>query len=216
MMSPKTQATRETGGILHGNGGNGSWGDGYRGGEGRREFPFAAGRVGLLLFLTTASILFLMLVSAYMVRQGLPDWRSLPLPKILGGNTVLLLLSSGAFEWARRSSRRRELQSTRVLLLVAGVLAVLFLVGQLFAWRQLSAAGYLLSTHPASSFFYLMTAFHGLHVFGGLVAWGWTTIQTWRQGATAQTQGRTELCAFYWHFLLLIWLVILGAFWLKT
>lgn len=205
----------EPSGVFDGNGGDGSWGNGYSG-EGRREFPFPPGKIGLLLFLATASVLFLMLISAYAVRMGLPDWRSLPWPAILWLNTGLLVVSSGILEWARRSSRRNDAQTLRVLLMSAGAFAILFLLGQLFAWREFSAAGYFLTTHPASSFFYLLTAIHGLHVLGGLGAWGATVVQVWRKGAMPQVLVRVGLLAVYWHFLLLVWLAIQGVLWLKT
>ena len=209
-LTSQSSQKREPSGVFHGNGRDGNWG------EGRREFPFPPGKLGLLLFLATASMLFLMLMSAYVVRMALPDWRSLPLPVILWLNTGLLIVSSAIFEWARRSSRRHESQTLRGSLILAGIFAILFLLGQLFAWRQLSASGYFLTTHPASSFFYLLTALHGFHVLGGLAAWGATAVQVWRKGATPPVLVRVGLLAIYWHFLLLVWLAIQGVLWLKS
>ena len=91
-----------------------------------------------------------------------------------------------------------------------GASAVTFLIGQLLAWQQLSAAGYFLASNPANSFFYLITAVHGLHLMGGLVALGRTTAKVWRGVEMAQVRLSVELCAIYWHFLLLVWLVLLG------
>ena len=89
------------------------------------------------------------------------------------------------------------------------MLAVAFLVGQLLAWRELVAAGYALASNPANSFFYLLTAVHGLHVLGGLVAWpgdarGWRGSET----ETEEVRLSVDLCAIYWHFLLFVWLVL--------
>ncbi|MFX5494500.1 cytochrome c oxidase subunit 3, partial [Acinetobacter baumannii] len=78
--------------------------------------------------------------------------------------------------------------------------------GQLLAWRQLSAAGYWLAANPANTFFYLLTALHGLHVAGGLAALGRVTVRAWRGSDAGRLALSVELCATYWHFLLVIWL----------
>jgi cytochrome c oxidase subunit 3 len=83
-------------------------------------------------------------------------------------------------------------------------------VGQLLAWQQLRAAGYFVTSNPANSFFYMITAAHGLHLMGGLVALGRTTAKVWRGAEMAQVRLSVELCTIYWHFLLLVWLVLLG------
>jgi len=88
--------------------------------------------------------------------------------------------------------------------------AVTFLVGQLLAWQQLRAAGYFVTSNPANSFFYMITAAHGLHLMGGLVALERTTAKVWRGAEMAQVRLSVELCTIYWHFLLLVWLVLLG------
>ena len=95
-------------------------------------------------------------------------------------------------------------------LCAGGASAITFLVGQLLAWRQLSGAGYFLASNPANSFFYLITAMHGLHLMGGLVALGRTTAKVWRGAEMPRVRLSVELCAIYWHFLLLVWLVLLG------
>ncbi len=211
----RTMPREEAGVVLTGNDGDGSWGDGFRGGGGWGS-SLPAGKIALWLFLATATVVFLMLLSAYTVRRGGPDWRSLPLPGILWLNTSLLMISSGVWEWARRSSRRRDPLTMRFLLVTAGVLTVLFLSGQIMAWQQMSLAGYFLATNAASSFFYLLTALHGMHVLGGMVAWGWTTATLiWHKNATSMIHLRIELCAIYWHFLMLIWLVVFGVLWFE-
>ena len=94
-------------------------------------------------------------------------------------------------------------------LLAGGVLALAFLAGQLLAWRQLDAAGYFLASNPANSFFYLLTAVHGLHVLGGLVALARAIGQGVARSATPiEVRLSVELCAIYWHFLLFVWLVL--------
>jgi len=83
-----------------------------------------------------------------------------------------------------------------------------FLVGQLFAWQQLNAAGYYLAANPANAFFYLLTGAHGLHLLGGLVALALTADKVWRGFEVNQVRLSVQLCAVYWHFLLALWLVL--------
>ena len=181
------------------------------------EFPGAgamtqpAAKIGLGVFLAVAGCLFTLVISAYSVRQNMADWRALPLPKLLWFNTGVLVLSSIALQWAHVAARRNDLEGVIVGLLAGGVSAVVFLVGQLLAWQQLRVAGYFVASNPANSFFYLITAVHGLHLTGGLVALGRTTARVWRGTELTEMRLSVELCAIYWHFLLLVWLVLLGV-----
>jgi cytochrome c oxidase subunit 3 len=95
-------------------------------------------------------------------------------------------------------------------LLAGGISAVVFVIGQLLAWQQLNAAGYLPAANPANAFFYLITAVHGLHVLGGLAVLSRATIKTWRGVEVSRLRLSVELCAMYWHFLLLVWLILLA------
>jgi len=167
-------------------------------------------KVGLGVFLAVAGSLFALLISAYSMRINLADWRTLPVPRLLWFNTGVLVVSSVALQWAYMAARRDDLENVTVGLLAGGASAVTFLVGQLLVWQQLNATGYFLASNPANAFFYLITAVHGLHLIGGLVALGRTTAKVWRGVEMIRLRLRVELCAIYWHFLLLVWLVLLG------
>ena len=167
-------------------------------------------KIGLGVFLAVVGSLFALFISAYSMRMTMVDWRALPMPRLLWFNTAVLVLSSVALHWAHMAARRNDIDGVIVGLCAGGASAVTFLVGQLLAWRELSAAGYFLASNPANSFFYLITAVHGLHLMGGLVALGRTTAQVWYGAAVTQVRLSVELCAIYWHFLLLVWLVLLG------
>jgi cytochrome c oxidase subunit III len=169
-----------------------------------------AAKLGLGVFLAVAGSLFTLFVSAYSMRMNMADWRALPVPKLLWFNTGVLVLSSIALQWAHSAARRDDLDNVIVGLLAGGISAVIFLVGQLLAWQQLGAAGYFLASNPANTFFYLLTAVHGLHLMGGLAALGRTTAKVWRSSEMTEVRMSVELCAIYWHFLLLVWLVLLG------
>ena len=167
-------------------------------------------KIGLGVFLAVVGSLFALFISAYSMRMNMVDWRTLPVPRLLWFNTGVLVMSSIALQWAQTAARRNDMDVALVGLLAGGVSAVMFLVGQFLAWQQLNIAGYFLASNPANSFFYLITAMHGLHLMGGLVALGRTTAKVWHGVAVTQLRLSVELCAIYWHFLLLVWLVLLG------
>lgn len=170
----------------------------------------AAARTGLRVFLAVVGSLFSLFISAYAIRMQLSDWRNVPLPNVLWLNTGMLILSSIALHVARKAAQREDDDALRLSLLAAGTTTLAFLFGQLLAWRQLTADGYLLASNSANAFFYVLTGVHGLHVMGGLVALGRTTAQAWQGPAPERLQLNVELCATYWHFLLLVWLVLLS------
>jgi cytochrome c oxidase subunit 3 len=171
----------------------------------------SAAKVGLRVFLAVVGSLFALFISAYAMRMQMPDWRALPVPNLLWLNTGMLALSSVALHGARNAARRRQMVELRIGLLAGGVAALAFLSGQLLAWRQLTADGYLLTSNSANAFFYMVTGIHGLHILGGLFALGRTALKAWRGFPIDQLRVSIELCATYWHFLLLVWLVFLSV-----
>ncbi len=172
------------------------------------EFSLPTATLGLRVLLAVVTVLFWLWVVAYGDRLAVADWRPLPEPWLLWLNTVFLILSSVALQWARVSARRGQIDGVRDGLLVAGVCAFAFLAGQVLAWQQLVALGYFAKTNPANAFFYLITGLHGAHLLGGLVAWGWTSAKVWRGFDIARVRLSVELCTVYWHFLLVVWLVL--------
>jgi cytochrome c oxidase subunit III len=174
------------------------------------ELPWPTAKIALFVFLAVVTSLFALFISAYMMRMDFPDWRALPEPGLLWLNTGVLVLSSVAFQSARVAAGRGKTVTLKVALYAAGVFTVLFMAGQLLAWQQLTATGYLVTSNPANSFFYLITGLHGLHMLGGLVAWVGTCTKLWRQAGFEEVGLSVDLCAVYWHFLLVVWLVLFG------
>lgn len=175
----------------------------------RRAFFLPSATLGLRMLLAAMTVLFSLLVVAYADRMVLEDWRALPEPWLLWPNTAVLIVSSVSLQWASISARRREIGGIRRGLLVGGACAFFFLVGQLLAWQQLVELGYFVAANPANAFFYLLTALHGLHLLGGLVAWSWTSDKAWRRDAEVdRLRLSVELCTVYWHFLLVVWLAL--------
>lgn len=179
-----------------------------------RSSPRRIAKVGLGTFMVVAGSLFSLLVSAYSMRMGMADWRSLPMPTVLWFSTGLLMLSSIVLHTTVIAARRDELDAVRSGLLATVATSLAFLACQVLAWRDLAASGYFSAANPASAFFYLVTAIHGLHMLGGLVVLSRTAIKAFALTGTSPPQAlgglrlSVELCATYWHFLLLIWLVL--------
>jgi cytochrome c oxidase subunit 3 len=179
------------------------------------EAPWPSAKIGLGVFLAVVGCLFALLFSAFSMRMNMPgvnvnSARTIPALALLWFNTDVLILSSAALLWAQIAARRGQIDGVRTGLFAGGVFAFGFLAGQLLAWRQLSAGGYFLAANPASAFFYLITGVHGLHLLGGLVALARTGAKAWRGLRIEQMRLSVELCAIYWHFLLLVWLMFFG------
>jgi cytochrome c oxidase subunit III len=168
-------------------------------------------KVGLGVFLAVATSLFALLISAYHMRMMGADWNRLTVPRVLWLNTTVLILASIAMQRTRIAARWGQLDRVKNGLIAAGVLTFSFLAGQLWAWQQMDAAGYFLTANPAYSFFYLLTALHGLHLLGGLWVWGRTTAKVLRGVEVGKVRLSVELCTVYWHYLLLVWLVLFAV-----
>ncbi len=163
---------------------------------------------GLRIFLVVISSMFLLFIIAYKLRMDMPDWRPLADPQILWFNTVLLILGSIALQMARAAAKRNDIKAVRNSLAAAGLFTIAFLAGQLLAWRELFAAGFYATVNPAYAFFYLFTALHGAHLAGGLWVWGRTTRKVWQGAGVETVRMSVRLCSLYWHYLLLVWLVM--------
>ncbi len=176
----------------------------------RGASSWAAKKLALRAFLAVVTVLFMLLIIAYGGRMTYEDWRPAPQLRLLWANTFALILSSIALQWAQYAVRRGQMDAMRIGLLAAGAFTVVFLFGQILAWRQLATMVHFEVTNPAIAFFYLITGLHGVHMLGGLVAWGRTVAKVWGNFSVARIAHSIELCTIYWHFLLLVWLVLFG------
>jgi len=177
---------------------------------GRRSVEMAAPHVGLRVFLGVATVVFCLSIIVYADRMTYGDWSVLPEPWVLWLNTAMLILSSIGLHWAQLSASRGLIDRVRDGLLIGGVFAFMFLAGQLYVSQQLVAQGYYAASNPANSFFYMLTALHAVHLFGGLVAWGRTILKVWQGVKVSDVRMTVEMCAIYWHFLLVVWFVLFG------
>jgi cytochrome c oxidase subunit 3 len=188
-----------------GRGGDGS-GSGGSGSVPQRTYitGMTVGLGGILMF-------FMALVSAYIVRKGIPNsnWHPLTVPRILWLNTAVLIASSFTLSHARKLFKSNDQKGFRHWWGITTILGAFFLVGQIIAWRQLAAAGLFLATNPSSSFFYVFTAAHGLHLLGGVLALTWILFRPTHR-LTKSTA--TEVGAMYWHFMDGLWVFLFLLF----
>src|SRR5256885_9978697 len=191
-------------------------------------------RLGLLVGVTGIAMIFISFTSAYVVRQGLPtldprtgtlvhDWFSIPLPGLLFINTLVLLLSSVSMELARRHAarevgwERKSLVGTAAVahdriswLAVTVVLGLAFLAGQWVAWRELAARGFYVATSPSSSFIYVLTGMHGVHLLGGVVALLTAGAAVLLRRSAESRAVWLDVTGWYWHFMAVLWVYIFG------
>jgi cytochrome c oxidase subunit 3 len=176
---------------------------------GRAVSPPPAAKVGLGVFLAVAACLFSLMTAAYFMRQDSPDWQAPPMPGVLLFNTITLIAASVTIEMAHFAAMQGARKRLETWLVASAALSLLFVLGQLWAWRDLIAAGVYAAGNPANAFFYLLTGAHGLHLIGGLVAMAGAIGKVRDQLRTpASLAASVELCAIYWHFLLFVWLLL--------
>lgn len=167
----------------------------------------AALSVALWVFMGVASVLFALFLAAYVMRMNGSDWSPLALPWQLKFSSLVLIAASLLLHGARRAAQAARWPASRRLLALGGAASLAFLAVQLAAWQALAAMQVPVAGNPAGSFFYLLTAMHGLHVLGGLVICAVTLRHVW-QASDAGPAWQIGLCARYWHFLLAIWLLL--------
>ncbi len=167
--------------------------------------------IALTTFLAVATSFFALMLSAYALRMELGDWVPLNEPQLLWTNTALLILASLAFQWTRNGAVQGIASRLKPGLLATGALTASFVVGQLIVWQQLQSGGQGLTVNPSNAFFYLLTGAHGVHILGGMYVWARATWKVMSgRAAGGQIRRSVELCTIYWHFLLVVWLILFG------
>src|SRR5579864_1370528 len=188
-------------------------GDGDGGGRGASR---RASMTGLLVLLAASVMLFAAFSSAFFVRRGLSnDWVNTPMPQILWLNTAVLVASSAVIELARRALRSGHRAAFNRYWTAGTALGALFLGGQYIAWRELHTAGIYLATNPSSSFFFLLTCVHAVHLLGGISALSYVDVQALRLRLGPGKRTAVDVSALFWHFLDGVWiyLMLLFFFW---
>jgi cytochrome c oxidase subunit 3 len=185
----------------------GEFGGDDRGGEYR--VPERTYRLGMCFALTGIVMLFAAFTSALVVRKGMSfDWVSFSVPPVLWLNTFVLMASSATLELSRRSLSAGSANEFIRWLSATVVLGLGFLGGQLVAWRELASRGIYLATNPGSSFFYVLTAAHGIHLLGGVVALAYVASRARRIALGRARRTPVDVTAIYWHFMDGLWIYV--------
>jgi cytochrome c oxidase subunit 3 len=167
---------------------------------------------GVWVGLAAISMTFAAFTSAMVVRQGsASDWRHFAFPTILYFNTLTLIASSFTLQIARRRFAqidRAAADATSALRALYGTLVLggVFVIGQYLAWQQLRAEGLYLSSAPSTSFFYIFTVLHALHVIGGLCGLAYVISKLHRSVLRRNT---LDAASRYWHFMAVLWIYLL-------
>jgi cytochrome c oxidase subunit 3 len=198
-------------------GGGGGRRDGGDGDGGKRDgrdenFSPVRYRIGIWMAIAAITTMFAALTLVYVLRSQSGGWRSLQLPHVLWLSTALILASSFTAEKAKRFLKRGKEKLYRMWLSVTLLLGLGFLAGQLIAWSQLRAQGVFLALNPHSSFFYMLTGGHALHLFGGIAAlcyllWGYRTRRSLAEDKyyAARREAAADTSVIYWHFMDALW-----------
>jgi cytochrome c oxidase subunit 3 len=174
--------------------------------EDRTKPPAGLYRLGLLLTCAWIFTFFGALVVAFFWRANTMEfWEPIPLPGMLWVSTGIILASSVVFERARRLYRRGEHRTASHLLLITACCGAAFLASQLSAWHELIRRGVYLAQNPYSSFIYMFTGIHGLHLLGGLVALSVVLLRR------SKRRELVDAVCYYWHFMGALWLVLFAA-----
>ena len=188
------------------------WGGGGGGSEGRGSSRRAS-FTGLFVLIAASTMVFAAFTSAFVVRRGLSDdWATMPKPSILFVNTAVLLASSIVLDLSRRSLKKGNRSQFNLWWTIATGLGILFLLGQAYAWRELKDAGVYVSTNPASSFFYVLTASHAFHLLGGVLALVYVDVQALRLQLGPAKRTAIDVAAIFWHFLDGLWVYLMVLF----
>ncbi|HXJ05582.1 MAG TPA: cytochrome c oxidase subunit 3 [Candidatus Acidoferrum sp.] len=206
---------------IGGGGGKGPPAGGDDGGDdgGKRRWPQSPSprryATAIILGILSIVMFFMALASAFIfLRATSSRWVPIHLPSIIWFNTLVLLLSSCLMELARRRLALADLRQFGRLWSIATALGIFFLLGQLAAWRQFVMAGFYVATNQASSFFYIFTGLHGLHLLGGICALFYVSFRKFEKAKVSRSVA-AEVASYYWHFMDGLWLFLLALLYLS-
>jgi cytochrome c oxidase subunit III len=191
---------------------NGGGGDDGKKRPNRRVSP---GRyyTGIAIGIISVLMFFMALASAFLVRKGGPDWVPVNIPWLLWVNTLVLVASSGTLEAARKRLGQADVGGFQRLWFATTILGVIFLAGQVAAWRILVRQGVYLASNPASSFFYIFTGAHAVHLLGGIGGLIYVARRNFEKAKVTRAVA-AEVTSYYWHFMDGLWLFLLALMYL--
>jgi cytochrome c oxidase subunit III len=179
--------------------------------EAKKPLSMHPRKFAMWLFIVSVGMLFAAWTSAYIVKRGEPGWSSFELPVQFWVNSIIILLSSGTMVWAQRALKGDKIEMAKVAITITAVLGVAFLVGQVLAWQKMIEMNYYfagMGSNTSSSFIYVLTGVHGVHIVGGVIYLLLLMIAVFKGKVHSKNMTMVEMCATYWHFLDVLWLYL--------
>ena len=165
-------------------------------------------KFAMWLFMVSVLMIFISLVSAYVVKKGAGNWQYVEMPSVFQLTTILILISSVTMQFAYWSASRNNLLYIRLGVVLTGLLAIAFIYGQILGWGQLVDQQAHFVGNPAGSFIYVFTGLHIVHLVGGIVFLGIVLSSAFKYQVHSKRLVRIEMCTTYWHFLGGLWLIL--------
>ena len=171
-------------------------------------------KLGMWLFLGTECLLFGGLISTYLLYKSRVPEGSGPTPHELydipftSVSSFVLLMSSLTMVLAVTSISRGDQRSMRVWLLCTALLGSVFISGQVYEFTAFVKEGMGYTTNVASSAFYTLTGFHGVHVSVGIVMLMSLVVMSVRGRLPVERAETVEIIGLYWHFVDVVWILI--------
>ncbi len=165
---------------------------------------------GFIVFLLSESVIFLSFFAGYIVyKTKAVEW----LPEGIEGlevrepfiNTVILVSSSFVIYFAERALKKDNLWGFRLFWLLTMAMGSYFLYGQAVEWNSLEF-GFTSGTFGGT--FYLLTGFHGLHVFTGVLLQSIMLIRSFIPGNYEGGHFGVDATSLFWHFVDVIWIIL--------
>jgi cytochrome c oxidase subunit 3 len=176
--------------------------------EPKQPLTMNAKKFAMWLFLVSVGMLFAAFSSAYIVRQAEGNWVDFALPSLFYFTTAIIILSSITIQLAYFAAKKDDLERVKLLVGVTTVLGLLFLIGQVIGWKQLTESSIYLVGNPSGSFVYILTGLHGAHLIGGIVYLLIVLFAAFRMKINSNNLLQLELCVTYWHFLGGLWIYL--------
>jgi len=165
-------------------------------------------KFAMWLFLVSVVMIFISLSSAYIVKKSVGEWEYINFPPLFKITTAIIILSSVTMHFAYLSAKRNNIKNIRIGLGLTGILAIVFVVGQYMAWGQLVNSGHYFVGNPASSFIYVFTGLHIVHLLGALIFLFIVLGKAFKYKVHSKSMVRIEMCTTFWHFLGGLWLYL--------
>ena len=176
--------------------------------EPKRPLAMHPKKFAMWIFVASVGMLFASLTSAYIVRQAEGNWLYFNLPDLLYWTSGVIIVSSVTMQMAYYAAKKDMLERVKLLVLITMILGVVFLVGQLYAWKELVSDSVYFVGNPSGSFLYVLTGLHGLHIVSAIIYLVIVLVSAYRFKIHSRSLSMMEMCTTYWHFLGGLWLYL--------